>query len=85
MAVRGISFDIPERQIVAMLGSNGASKTTMMKVLTGYLAPSEGSAAIGGYGVLPERMPAATDAGGPRQYIDNISILYRLTFVGTKC
>jgi len=80
-----MSFDIPERQIVAMLGPNGASKTTMMKVLTGYLAPSEGSAAIGGYGVLPERMQAATDAGGPRKYIDNISILYRLTFVGTKC
>ena len=74
--MRGISFEIPERQIVAMLGPNGASKTTMMKILTGYLAPSEGSAAIGGYGVLPERMPAA---------LDNISILYRLTFVGAKC
>ena len=73
MAVRGISFDIPERQIVAMLGSNGASKTTMMKILTGYLAPSE---AITGYLVLAEWMPAA---------LDNISILYRLTFVGTKC
>lgn len=66
MAVRGISFDIPERQIVAMLGSNGASKTTMMKILTGYLAPSEGSAAITGYSVLPERMQATTDAGGPK-------------------
>jgi ABC-2 type transport system ATP-binding protein len=71
MAVRGISFDIPERQIVAMLGTNGASKTTMMKILTGHLAPSEGSAVMVGYGVLPERMQAA--------------ILYRLTFVGTKC
>jgi ABC-2 type transport system ATP-binding protein len=59
MAVRGTSFDIPERQIVAMLGPNGDSKTTMMKILTGYLAPSEGSAAIGGYGVLAERMQAA--------------------------
>jgi ABC-2 type transport system ATP-binding protein len=76
VAVRGISFDIPERQIVAMLGPNGASKTTMMKILTGYLAPSEGSAVMAGYGVLPERMPAA---------LDNISILYRLTYVGTKC
>ena len=82
MAVRGMSFDIPERQIVAMLGSNGASKTTMMKVLTGYLAPSEGSAAIGRI-----RRVARTDAGGHgcRRPSDNISILYRLTFVGTKC
>jgi ABC-type multidrug transport system ATPase subunit len=32
-----------------------------MKILTGYLAPSEGSAAIGGYGVLAERMQAALD------------------------
>ena len=55
MAVRGMSFDIPERQIVAMLGSNGASKTTMVKILTGYLAPSECSAAIAGYGVLISR------------------------------
>jgi ABC-2 type transport system ATP-binding protein len=61
VAVRGISFDIPERQMVAMLGPNGASKTTMMKILTGYLAPSEGSAAIAGYGVLAERMRAALD------------------------
>jgi ABC-2 type transport system ATP-binding protein len=64
VAVRGISFDIPERQIVAMLGPNGASKTTMMKILTGYLAPSEGSAVMAGYGVLAERM-----LGGPRYYI----------------
>ena len=59
MAVRGISFDTPERQIVAMLGPNGASKTIMMKILTGYLAPSEGSAAMAGYGVLAERTQAA--------------------------
>ena len=81
MAVRGISFDIPERQIVAMLGSNGASKTTMMKVLTGtwrqakVLRQSEDTACCQN-GCRRPRMPAA---------LDNISILYRLTFVGTKC
>ena len=59
VAVRDISFRIPANQVVAMLGLNGAGKTTMMKILTGYLAPSDGTARIAGYDVQRERIAAA--------------------------
>ena len=51
VAVQDVSFAIPEGQIVAFLGPNGAGKTTTMKLLTGYLAPSAGHAAIAGHDV----------------------------------
>ncbi len=63
VAVRDISFRIPANQVVAMLGPNGAGKTTMMKILTGYLAPSEGTARIAGYDVQRERIAAAAQVG----------------------
>ena len=52
VAVESVRFAIPRGQIVAFLGPNGAGKTTTMKMLTGYLAPSEGTAAIAGLVVL---------------------------------
>jgi ABC-2 type transport system ATP-binding protein len=63
VAVQDISFRIPANQVVAMLGPNGAGKTTMMKILTGYLAPSEGTARIAGYDVQRERIAAAAQVG----------------------
>ena len=63
VAVQDISFRIPAHQVVAMLGPNGAGKTTMMKILTGYLAPSEGTARIAGYDVQRERIAAAAQVG----------------------
>ena len=50
VAIRDISFAIPEGQIVAFLGPNGAGKSTTMKILAGYLAQSEGTAEIAGFG-----------------------------------
>jgi len=46
-AVRNVSFHIPRGEIVGLLGHNGAGKTTIMKMLTGYLEPSAGSIKIG--------------------------------------
>ena len=42
-AVDNVSFEINKGQIVGLLGHNGAGKTTIMKMLTGYLEPSDGS------------------------------------------
>jgi len=63
VAVEDISFRIPSGQVVAMLGPNGAGKSTLMKILTGYLAPSGGSAAIAGHDVQRERLAAAAHVG----------------------
>ena len=50
IAVEDLSFSIKEGEVVAFLGPNGAGKSTTMKMLTGYLAPSAGSARICGNG-----------------------------------
>ena len=63
VATDNISFSIPEGQIVAFLGPNGAGKTTTMKMLTGFLAPSAGSARIAGLDVHKERIAASKRLG----------------------
>lgn len=45
-AVNAVSFEIPKGQIIGLLGHNGAGKTTTLKVLTGYLEPTEGQVFI---------------------------------------
>lgn len=46
MAVQDVSFSINKGEIVGLLGHNGAGKTTMMKMISGYLEPSSGSITI---------------------------------------
>ncbi len=45
-AVDNVSFQINKGEVVGLLGHNGAGKTTIMKMLTGYLEPSKGSIEI---------------------------------------
>ncbi len=74
LAVNGVSFDISDGEIVGLLGHNGAGKTTIMKMLSGYLEPSAGSISIEGVdladnpqavqarlGYLPENLPVYPD------------------------
>ncbi len=74
LAVDGVSFEIPDGEIVGLLGHNGAGKTTIMKMLSGYLEPSVGSIIIDGIdlaqdpravqarlGYLPENLPVYPD------------------------
>ena len=63
VAVENISFSIPEGQIVAFLGPNGAGKSTTMRVLTGYLAPSKGTASIAGMDMQKARTSASSRLG----------------------
>lgn len=63
VAIKDITFSIPEGQIVAFLGPNGAGKSTTMKILTGYLAASEGSARVAGHDVRSDRLRAARRLG----------------------
>jgi branched-chain amino acid transport system ATP-binding protein len=43
MAIRGVSFEVPEGGIVTILGSNGAGKTTVLKTICGVMDPQKGS------------------------------------------
>ena len=63
VAIEDISFAIPQGQIVAFLGPNGAGKSTTMRILTGYLAASDGTALIGGLNVHENRLEASRILG----------------------
>jgi ABC-2 type transport system ATP-binding protein len=63
LAVRDVSFEIPRGQIVAFLGPNGAGKTTTMRLLTGFVAPTRGTARIAGIDVQDDRIEAANHLG----------------------
>ncbi len=53
-AVDNISFEVKKGEIVGFLGPNGAGKTTTMRVLTGYLPPTDGKVEVAGYDVQAE-------------------------------
>jgi len=73
-AVQNISFQVKKGEIVGFLGPNGAGKSTTMKVLAGYLPPTDGKIRIAGFdvvtdslevrkriGYMPENVPLYTD------------------------
>ncbi|MCH6256453.1 ABC transporter ATP-binding protein [Puniceicoccaceae bacterium K14] len=50
-AVKGVSFTIEKGEILGFLGPNGAGKSTTMKMITGYLSPTSGTARVQGFDV----------------------------------
>ena len=48
MAIRGVSLEVPEKSVVAILGANGAGKTTVLKTICGAMDPQKGSVAFDG-------------------------------------
>lgn len=62
-AVDGIHFDVGRGEIVGLLGPNGAGKTTTMRMLTTYLAPTSGRAALAGYDVLDDPLEVRRRVG----------------------
>lgn len=57
-AVDNISFSAVQGEVVGFLGPNGAGKSTSMKMITGFLAPTSGTAYIGGYDILEQPLEA---------------------------
>lgn len=74
LAISDLNFTVQKGEVVGFLGPNGAGKSTTMKILTGYMAPTEGQVNIAGFdifeepmevkrriGYLPETPPVYTD------------------------
>ena len=55
-ALHGISFNVQKGEVVGFLGPNGAGKSTTMKILTGYLLPTSGTATIDGLDVVEQSL-----------------------------
>ena len=51
-ALKDVSFFAPKGQVLGLLGQNGAGKTTVMNILTGYLSATRGTVCIGGFDIL---------------------------------
>ncbi|MCG8761575.1 gliding motility-associated ABC transporter ATP-binding subunit GldA [Tenacibaculum finnmarkense] len=62
-AVNNISFDAQKGEIVGFLGPNGAGKSTSMKILTGFILPSEGTVFVSGIDVLKNPIEAQKKIG----------------------
>lgn len=62
-AIDNISFQLKPGEIVGFLGPNGAGKSTTMKILTGYLNATSGSASVAGYDVVTQPKPAKRSIG----------------------
>ena len=73
-AIEEVSFGVKRGEILGFLGPNGAGKTTTMRILTGYMPPTEGKVTLAGYdvveqslevrkriGYLPETVPLHTE------------------------
>jgi len=84
-AVNGVDLFVPPGQILGYLGPNGAGKTTTVKMLTGMLEPSGGSATVAGYDIRRQSLDVKRNIG----YVPESGALYQsltpfeyLQFVG---
>ena len=71
-AVDDISFSVGSGEILGFLGPNGAGKTTTMRILTGYLPATQGSARIAGYDVFEQSLEVRRRIG----YLPEVPPLY---------
>lgn len=62
-ALKEISFEVKQGEIVGFLGPNGAGKSTMMKILTTYLDPTSGEAQVNGFDISSESMDVQRNVG----------------------
>jgi len=63
LAVRDVSFSVARGEIIGFLGPNGAGKTTTLRMLTGYLPPSSGSARIADFDIFRQSIEARKRIG----------------------
>lgn len=71
-AVADVTFSVRQGEIVGFLGPNGAGKTTTMRVLTGFLPPSEGTASLAGHDIVSDSRRARAKTG----YLPESAALY---------
>ncbi len=85
VAIEDVSFTVKKGEIVGFLGPNGAGKTTTMKILTGFMPASRGTARVAGFDVFEQPMEVKRRIGYlpevPPVYSD-LTVAEYLRFVG---
>jgi ABC-2 type transport system ATP-binding protein len=72
VAVDAVSFSVGKGEVVGFLGPNGAGKTTTMRMLTGFLPPTDGTAVIAGHDIFEDPLAARRAVG----YLPEVPPLY---------
>lgn len=93
-AVSDMSFELQAGEVLGFLGPNGAGKSTTMKMLTGFLTPSSGTALINGHDIVADSLaarrcmgylPEGAPAYGEMSVVDFLQFIARARgFVGTE-
>lgn len=71
-ALKEVSFDVPKGQVLGLLGQNGAGKTSLLNLLSGFLPASSGSIVINGHDLFTEPLLAKSEIG----YLPEVPPLY---------
>ena len=62
-AVKGVSFSVAGGEVLGFLGPNGAGKSTTMRMITGFLPPTNGTAVVNGHDITTDPVAAKADLG----------------------
>ena len=71
-AVKSISFNLKDGEVIGFLGANGAGKTPTLKMMTGYLVPTEGSITVNGMDIIEDTHSIQEQIG----YLPELNPLY---------
>jgi len=71
-AIQDVTFSVPRGQVLGFLGPNGAGKSTTMRILTGFIGATSGSASVGGYDVFKQSLEVRRRVG----YLPETTPLY---------
>lgn len=71
-AIENLTFEARQGEVVGFLGPNGAGKTTTMRILTGYMPPTYGSAKVAGFDIVSESLEVRRRVG----YLPETAPLY---------
>lgn len=96
VAVNGLELSVAKGELLALLGHNGAGKTTSLKMLVGLLSPSDGSVSVGPYDVVEHPREASSLIGyvpdqpflydklSGREFLGFVADMYGLTAVESR-
>jgi ABC-2 type transport system ATP-binding protein len=84
-AIRGLTFEAAPHEVLGFLGPNGAGKTTTMRILAGFMPPTEGRATVAGFDVVDQSLEVRRRVGYLPETVPlypDLSVTEYLAFMG---